>query len=106
MTYDPAMTMNPKARAPRPKSVELPARVYADPEQTARMDPLSMLTFGKATRLALDYYEHEVATAARKAGATWQEIGAALGIPRQNAQRKFSRPNPVRWQHGPIEPKT
>lgn len=37
----------------------------------------------------LDSYELELVAAARDAGHTWVEIGDALGIARQNAERKF-----------------
>src|SRR4051812_22885886 len=83
------MPMKPEARAPRPRGVELHAQVLADPAAVRKMDPLRMLTFVRATYAALQNYEFECVAAARKASATWQDVGDVVGMPRQNAQRKY-----------------
>jgi hypothetical protein len=92
-----AVAMDPNARAPKPGAVADYAASYVDPDYLARTDPLTMLRLANALRVSLRAYEEECVHAARKAGATWQEVGDALGIPRQNAQRKYSHlPSPRR----------
>jgi hypothetical protein len=88
--YDPAMAMDPSARAPDPGALAQYTASYTDADFLGRTDPLTMLRLGQATRAALSSYDEECVWAARKAGATWQEIGDALGMERQNAQRKFA----------------
>jgi dihydroxyacetone kinase len=39
---------------------------------------------------------HDVVAAARVAGVSWAVIGAGLGMTRQAAQKRFSRPAPGR----------
>lgn len=84
------MTTDPSARAPRPGALADYAGSYVDHEYLDRTDPLTMLRLGQALRVALRAYDEDCVWAARRAGATWQEIGEALGMARQNAQRKFS----------------
>ena len=43
----------------------------------------------RAAEAALDRDVLDAARAAREAGATWQEIGEAVGISMQGAQQKF-----------------
>jgi hypothetical protein len=45
----------------------------------------------RAFRSALEVYDWQCIDAAGEAGASWRDIGEALGIPRQNAQRKYAR---------------
>jgi hypothetical protein len=91
------MAMDPDARAPKPGALTDYAASYVDSEYLARTDPLTMLVLGNDVRRALRSYDEECVYAARMAGATWQEIGDALGMPRQNAQRKYSHlPSPRR----------
>jgi hypothetical protein len=90
-SYAPSMTMNRDARAPDPGDpLAEYARSYVDPDYLARTDPLTILRLGQAIRVALRAYDEASVHAARQAGATWQEIGDALGMARQNAQRKYS----------------
>lgn len=92
-----AMTMDPDARAPKPGALADYAISYADKRYLANADPLTMLRLSRAMGQALRSYDEECVYAARKAGATWQEVGDALGIPRQNAQRKYGHlPGPRR----------
>jgi hypothetical protein len=91
------MTMNPDARAPAPGALADYAKSYADRKYLAQTDPLAMLRLGQAVRVALRAYDESCVHAARTAGASWQEIGEALGMARQNAQRKFGHlPEPRR----------
>ena len=91
----PTMTMDPSARAPDPGPLADYTRGYTDADYLARTDPLTMLRLGGALRTALRAYDEECVAAARMAGATWQEVGDALGMERQNAQRKYSHlPSP------------
>lgn len=84
------MTFDPNARPPEPDdALAQYAGRYVDDDYLARTDPLRMLRLGENLRLALRRYDRECVRAARKAGATWQEIGEAVGMARQNAQRKF-----------------
>lgn len=61
-------------------------------------DPLTALEFTRAMRRALDALEQEAVAQAHGSGATWEEIGAALGISRQSAHERHAsrlrRPNP------------
>jgi hypothetical protein len=98
------MSMNPRARAPQPLAFKLHGQVLADREAVARHNPLQMLAFAASGRDALRIYEHECVEAARKAGATWQEIGDALGMPRQNAQRKYGDPSRKPTWQGTYKP--
>ena len=84
------MTMDKNARAPGPGALADYARSYVDRDYLSRTDPLTMLRLGGALRVALRAYDEECVWAARKAGAIWQEVGEALGMARQNAQRKYS----------------
>ena len=91
------MTMDPTTRAPDPGPVADYAASYNDPDYLARTDPLTMLRLAEAMRVAMRAYEEECVFAARMGGATWQEVGEALGMARQNAQRKYSHlPEPRR----------
>lgn len=65
------------------------AAIYADDEVVTRASALSMLALGRQVRLQLDIYDWECVDKLRAAGVTWREIGQALGMPKQNAQRKF-----------------
>lgn len=91
MTYATDMALDPKARAPRARTLELHAPVFADRDAVKSMSPLEMLAFTVATAAHLRLYEAECVAAARKSGATWEEIGRVVGMPRQNAQRKYGQ---------------
>jgi hypothetical protein len=84
------MGMDSSARAPAPGALADYTASYTDPDYLGRTDPLTMLRLAAAVRVALRAYDEECVHAARRAGATWEEIGDALGMARQNAQRKFS----------------
>lgn len=51
---------------------------YQDAEFLARANPLRMLNLNEAMRVALRVYDEVRVHAARKAGATWQEIGEVM----------------------------
>jgi len=74
--------------APRPKQ---PLRSYLESfgSWSDDKDALTLLTLCDNTRTALRDYERTLVRAARRQDATWEEIGDALGIPRQNAHRRF-----------------
>lgn len=91
------MTFDPSVRAPHPGALADYAGSYVDAEYLERTDPLTMLRLGQLLRVALSAYDEDCVWAARRAGATWQEIGDTLGIARQNAQRKFSAPPDSEW---------
>lgn len=58
-------------------------------EEDALQNPLDRVT---AVRLIEEFAEQRkglVVHAARKSGATWQQIGDALGISRQGAQQQY-----------------
>jgi hypothetical protein len=88
------VTMEPAARAPDASKVADYTNSYADADYLARTDPLTMLLLGDAVRTALRAYDEDCVSAALKAGATWQEIGDALGTARQNAYRKYRHLTP------------
>lgn len=83
--------------APDPGPLADYACSYVDPDYLDRTDPLTMLRLAEAMRVALRAYDERCVFAARMAGATWQEVGDALGMPRQNAHRRYSHlPSPRR----------
>jgi len=51
--------------------------------------PLSRLQAAQRLREAADELEAAQVEAARKAGATWIEIGACYGLTKQGAQQRF-----------------
>lgn len=62
---------------------------FVNESYRARVGPLGVLRLLEPTRLALENYEGELVAAARKAGHTWDEIGAALGKPKQTVHRRW-----------------
>lgn len=54
-------------------------------------DPLARLDAARRVREAADELEAIELRAARKAGATWSEIGACYGLTKQGAQQRFRR---------------
>lgn len=51
--------------------------------------PISRLDAARRLREAADELEAAQVEAARKAGATWNEIGACYGLTKQGAQQRF-----------------
>src|ERR1700749_4386985 len=51
--------------------------------------PISRLDAARLLREAAEELETAEVTAARKAGATWNEIGACYGLTKQGAQQRF-----------------
>jgi hypothetical protein len=51
--------------------------------------PISRLDAARRLREAADELEAAQVDAARKAGATWNEIGACYGLTKQGAQQRF-----------------
>ena len=51
--------------------------------------PISRLDAARRLREAAEELEAAQASAARKAGATWNEIGACYGLTKQGAQQRF-----------------
>jgi len=51
---------------------------------------LGVLGLLPALRRFADEYERELVIDARRAGHSWDEIGAALGVPRQTAHRRHA----------------
>src|ERR1700683_1677247 len=64
-------------------------------------EPISQLEAARQLREAADELEIAQVTAARKAGATWNEIGACYGLTKQGAQQRF---RPARSQATPVTP--
>ena len=54
-------------------------------------DPMSRVDAARRLREAADELEAAQVLAARKAGATWTEIGACYGLTKQGAQQRFRR---------------
>ena len=52
-------------------------------------EPISRLEAARRLREAADELEAAQVEAARKAGATWIEIGACYGLTKQGAQQRF-----------------
>jgi molybdenum cofactor biosynthesis enzyme len=51
--------------------------------------PVSRLQAARKLREAAEELETAQVTAARKAGATWNQIGACYGLTKQGAQQRF-----------------
>jgi hypothetical protein len=54
--------------------------------------PMSRLDAARRLREAAEEMEAAQVEAARKAGATWNEIGACYGLTKQGAQQRFRAP--------------
>jgi hypothetical protein len=61
--------------------------------------PISRLDAARRLREAAEELEAAQVEAARKAGATWSEIGACYGLTKQGAQQRF---RPARNQAKPV----
>jgi hypothetical protein len=61
--------------------------------------PVSRLDAARRLREAAEELEAAQVEAARKAGATWSEIGACYGLTKQGAQQRF---RPARNQAEPV----
>jgi hypothetical protein len=75
--------------------------------------PVSRLDAARRLREAAEELEADQIEAARKAGATWNEIGACYGLTKQGAQQRFraaraqaqADPEPPRRKKaGPVAP--
>ena len=55
-------------------------------------EPMSRLETARVLREAAEELEAAQVEAARKAGATWIEIGACYGLTKQGAQQRFRPP--------------
>jgi hypothetical protein len=62
-----------------------------DADHRARVGSIGMLRLIDPTRTALRAYERQLVALARSEGRTWEEIGEALSVTRQEAHR--------RWKH-------
>ena len=65
--------------------------------------PISRLEAARQLREAAEELEAAQIEAARKAGATWNEIGACYGLTKQGAQQRF-RAARSRAEAGPVPP--
>jgi hypothetical protein len=63
--------------------------------------PMTRLDAARRLREAAEELEAAQVEAARKAGATWNEIGACYGLTKQGAQQRF---RPARNQAKPATP--
>jgi hypothetical protein len=63
--------------------------------------PISRLDIARRLREAAEELEAAQVDAARKAGATWIEIGACYGLTKQGAQQRFRA---ARNQAGAVNP--
>jgi molybdenum cofactor biosynthesis enzyme len=63
--------------------------------------PISRLDAARRLREAAEELEAAQVEAARKAGATWNEIGVCYGLTKQGAQQRF---RPARNQANPVSP--
>lgn len=55
-----------------------------------RVGPLGLLRLLEPIRIGLRAYERQLVAQARSDGASWQEVGDALGVPRQTAHRRWN----------------
>ncbi len=77
-----------------PTDDELAAHFEAfdfDHAQSAGRDPLRALHWARQFRDDLDRQLVEVVAEARDSGATWNEIGIALGVSHQAAMKRYKR---------------
>jgi DNA-directed RNA polymerase specialized sigma24 family protein len=63
---------------------------FTNESYRARVGSLGMLRLLEPTRIALRAYERQLVAAARAEGKSWDEIGQALGVPKQTAHRRWS----------------
>ena len=63
--------------------------------------PIGRLDAARRLREAAEELEAAQVEAARKAGTTWNEIGACYGLTKQGAQQRF---RPARSQATPVTP--
>jgi DNA-directed RNA polymerase specialized sigma24 family protein len=56
-----------------------------------RLSALESLRLLEPARDALTTYEGELVAEARRDGHSWEEIGDALGVPKQTAHRRWHR---------------
>jgi hypothetical protein len=64
-------------------------RFYSDANWRERQGPLGILRLSDALKVGLRAYESQLVVEARRQGATWEQIGEALGTQKQNAHRRF-----------------
>lgn len=70
---------------------------FCDGTHRERVGALGMLMLLEPTREALDRYAEDLVRQARAARHSWEEIGRALGVPKQTAHRRYAhieRPSP------------
>lgn len=78
----------------QPTDDELAAHFEAfdfDSVQSAGRNPLRALYWARQFREHLDQQLVEVVAEARDSGATWDEIGVALGVSHQAAMKRYKR---------------
>ena len=77
---------------PEPPSVTLVSsiRPILDGGYRMSLGTLGVLGLLGPLRKFADDYERELVIDARREGASWDEIGAALGVPRQTAHRRHA----------------
>lgn len=63
---------------------------FCDQAYRERVGALGMLRLLEPTRIALKQYAEELVFQARREGRSWDEIGKALGVPRQTAHRRYA----------------
>ena len=71
--------------------VEVPNAARAAFRNLAETSPLTRLTGIAQTRSWLDKLERQAIESARGAGASWDEIGRALGVTARQARRRVER---------------
>jgi len=72
---------------PPPKYLQINYEAMLDDDQP----PLLRLAASRSVELNMDDYRRTLALVALREGATWSQIGAALGVTRQTAYGAFGR---------------
>jgi hypothetical protein len=67
---------------------------FTNDSYRARVGALGMLRLLEPTRIALKAYAETLVREARKSGATWEQIGDALHVPKQTAHRNYKHVDP------------
>lgn len=76
---------------PTPKPSAKLTRLASKVAEPGSATPLDLVEAIRELRPALDTFERRCVQAARKEEKTWDQIGAAAGVHRQNANRKWGR---------------
>jgi hypothetical protein len=77
--------VNAGTQVPPPKYLKINFEAMCDDDSP----PLLRLSASKSVDVNVENYRQHLATAARNEGASWSQIGSALGVTRQAAYARY-----------------